>query len=172
MSAPTASRHDSLAATDTAAHEQRARDRLTVGVIEDSDEDFAIFARVFRRMASDAEVKRWTRAEAALAQLTEDEEAPRPDVLVVDLSLPGIDGCELVRRLRKHPETSGVPMFMLSGSDRQMDIERCLEAGATGYFSKSPRSADLQAVLDQILSAAQSDEGEAPGTGGVVAPGR
>lgn len=143
-----------------------------VGVVEDSDEDFAIFARVFRRVAADAKVQRWTRAEAALDQLTDEAPAPRPDVLVVDLSLPGIDGCELVRRLRDHPGISDVPMFMLSGSDRQLDIDRCLEAGATAYFSKSPRSAELQAVLDQILAAAQPHVGEAPGPGSSVAPNR
>ncbi|MDQ8044326.1 MAG: response regulator [Solirubrobacteraceae bacterium] len=123
------------------------------GLVEDSDEDFAAFSRVVDRDAPGALLTRWRRAEEALASLAEGG-APAdawPSILVVDLNLPGIDGCELVRRLRAAPATRTLPVFVLSGSSRQADIDRCYAAGANAYLTKPASAAELRSLLQLLF---------------------
>ncbi len=75
----------------------------------------------------------------------------RPDVLVLDLMLPGIDGLEVCRRLRKDPKTEGIPVIMLTAKGEEADVVTGLELGADDYITKpfSPRvlTARVRAVL-------------------------
>lgn len=121
-----------------------------LGLVEDSDEDFAAFERVLAKEAPGAGVRRWRTAEALLADLAEGSTWPR--ALVVDLNLPGIDGAELVRRLRSNPSTRALPAFVLSGSGRQRDVDRCYDAGANAYLTKPGGSRELQALLRMLLT--------------------
>lgn len=124
-----------------------------LGLVEDSDEDFAAFERVLAKEAPDATVKRWRTAEDLLADLGgEHPTAAWPRALVVDLNLPGIDGAELVRRLRANQSTRALPAFVLSGSGRQRDIDRCYDAGANAYLTKPGGSRELQALLRMLLT--------------------
>lgn len=122
-----------------------------LGLVEDSSEDFAAFERVLQREAPGASVRRWPTAEALLADLA----APGvswPRALVVDLNLPGIDGAELVRRLRANPATRALPVFVLSGSGRQGDVDRCYDAGANAYLTKPGGVRELQSLLRMLLA--------------------
>lgn len=122
------------------------------GLVEDSDEDFAAFERVLAKEAPGASVRRWRTAESLLADLTDAPGTVWPRALVVDLNLPGIDGAELVRRLRASPPTRGLPAFVLSGSGRQRDVDRCYDAGANAYLTKPGGTRELQALLRMLLA--------------------
>ena len=67
-------------------------------------------------------------------------EAEDPDLLVLDVMMPGMDGVEVLRRLR---EFTWLPVIVLSGRDEEADIVRGLEAGADDYVTKpfAPRGA-------------------------------
>jgi diguanylate cyclase (GGDEF)-like protein len=123
----------------------------TFGIVEDSDEDFAAFARVVEQLAPESRLTRWPRAEATLDALAAQADVDFPRILIVDLSLPGIDGCELVRRLRENAATRKLPAFILSGSSRQYDIDRCYQAGANAYLTKPSSSAELAALVHMLL---------------------
>jgi two-component system phosphate regulon response regulator PhoB len=75
----------------------------------------------------------------------------RPDLVLLDLMLPGMDGLEVCRRLKGSPETADIPIVMLTARDGEADIVAGLEIGADDYLTKpfSPRvlSARLRAVL-------------------------
>ena len=60
----------------------------------------------------------------------------KPDVILVDLQLPDIDGFEVLRRLRKQPETAGTPCVALSANAMPEDIARGLDAGFADYWTK------------------------------------
>jgi two-component system phosphate regulon response regulator PhoB len=85
--------------------------------------------------------------EEALAAVTQE----RPDLVLLDLMLPGIDGLEVCRRLKREKETSTIPIVILTARDSEADIVAGLEIGADDYLTKpfSPRvlSARLRAVL-------------------------
>jgi two-component system alkaline phosphatase synthesis response regulator PhoP len=74
-----------------------------------------------------------------------------PDLIVLDLMLPGIDGLEVARQLKNEPETRGIPIVMLTAKGEEADIVAGLELGADDYITKpfSPRVvvARVRAVL-------------------------
>ena len=62
--------------------------------------------------------------------------ARRPDVAVLDVRMPGLDGYELTARLRAEPATASIPIILLSASVHQANIDRGFEVGATAYLRK------------------------------------
>ncbi len=74
-----------------------------------------------------------------------------PDLIVLDLMLPGIDGLEVCRRLKKDSKTASIPVVMLTAKGEEVDIVMGLEMGADDYVTKpfSPRvlSARVRAAL-------------------------
>jgi two-component system phosphate regulon response regulator PhoB len=78
----------------------------------------------------------------------------RPDVLVLDLMLPGLDGLELCRRIRQEPATAPLPIIMLTARAEEADRVAGLEVGADDYVVKpfSPRElvARIKAVLRRV----------------------
>jgi two-component system phosphate regulon response regulator PhoB len=74
-----------------------------------------------------------------------------PDLIVLDLMLPGLDGLEVCRILKGDPKTSGIPIVMLTAKGEEADVVTGLELGADDYITKpfSPRIllARIRAVL-------------------------
>ncbi len=77
-----------------------------------------------------------------------------PDVVVLDLMLPGVDGLEVCRRLKADPKTRGIPIVMLTAKGDDADVVAGLELGAADYITKpfSPRvlTARIRAVLRRV----------------------
>jgi two-component system phosphate regulon response regulator PhoB len=75
----------------------------------------------------------------------------RPELVVLDLMLPGIDGLEVCRALKKDPTTDGIPVIMLTAKGEETDIVAGLELGADDYvvkpFSPKVLAARIRAVL-------------------------
>ncbi len=83
-----------------------------------------------------------------------------PDIIIVDLMLPGIDGLEVCRRLRADARTAGIPIIMLTAKSGESDRIVGLELGADDYVTKpfSPRelAARVKAVLRRSSAQVQS----------------
>ena len=93
--------------------------------------------------------------ETALDTLTSNE----VDLVILDLGLPGIDGVEVIRRLRTW---SAVPMVVLSVRDAQADKVAALDAGADDYVTKPFGMDELQARMRAVLRRTSAGEGERP----------
>lgn len=63
-------------------------------------------------------------------------EKTKPDLFVLDLMMPEMDGIELCQRIRARPETATTPIILLSARSDQQTIDRALQAGANEYLSK------------------------------------
>ncbi|MGD0111239.1 MAG: response regulator transcription factor [Armatimonadota bacterium] len=74
--------------------------------------------------------------------------ADRPDVVIVDVMMPGMDGFELCRAIRKE---SKVPMLMLSARDAEVDKVRALDIGADDYVTKPFGAMELVARVKALL---------------------
>jgi two-component system, cell cycle response regulator len=74
----------------------------------------------------------------------------RPDLILLDIMMPGLDGYEVCRRLRNDPLTATVPILMLTALDDQDSRVRGLEAGADDFISKPFQRLDLRARVRTI----------------------
>ncbi len=72
-----------------------------------------------------------------------------PDLVLLDINLPEVDGYEMVRRLRSLPGMAGVPIVALTANVMKGDRERTIEAGCDGYIQKP---VDVDALPSQIAS--------------------
>lgn len=64
------------------------------------------------------------------------EDATPPDLILLDIQLPGMDGYEVARRLRSMPALKNTPIVAVTSYAMPGDRENCLEAGCTGYIEK------------------------------------
>ncbi|MFH1625735.1 MAG: response regulator transcription factor [Pseudomonadota bacterium] len=74
-----------------------------------------------------------------------------PDLLILDLMLPGMDGLEVCRVLKKEAETSHIPIIMLTAKTAEPDIVVGLELGADDYITKPFRTRELVARVRAVL---------------------
>ena len=87
----------------------------------------------------------------------------RPDLIVLDLMLPGIDGLEVCKLLKNGPKTEHIPIIMLTAKGEEVDIVTGLELGADDYVTKPFSPKVLVARVRRILRRAISrDQGKTP----------
>lgn len=75
----------------------------------------------------------------------------KPDLIVLDLHMPEMDGFEAIAALRQHPDLAAVPVMALTASAMLGDRERALAAGFTGYVTKPIRLAVLRQEVQRLL---------------------
>ena len=71
----------------------------------------------------------------------------KPDLILMDIQLPDMDGMAATRVLKADPQTSAIPVFALTASAMKGDRERILEAGFDGYIEKPIRYKDFLAAV-------------------------
>ena len=86
--------------------------------------------------------------EEAMEQL----EKAIPDVVLLDVMMPGIDGIEVCKRIRANPKLEKVKVVMVSGKAMESDIQLGLEAGADHYISKPFDMMELMELVESCSS--------------------
>ena len=76
----------------------------------------------------------------------------RPDLVLMDLSLPGIDGLEATRELRRDAEFQRLPIIFVTGYDQQETIDKIKDSGGTDFISKPIEFDELKKMIDRHLS--------------------
>ena len=96
---------------------------------------------------------------------------PLPDLILIDIMMPGMDGFELTSRIRSDPRTAQLPIIMLTARDAVEDKVRGFEAGADDYVTKPFEAAELLARIRVLLgrSRAQRPPAEEVPSGAVIA---
>ncbi len=79
----------------------------------------------------------------------------RPDLVLMDMSLPVMDGWEATRRLKADPDTSAIPIIALTAHAMASDREMALEAGCDDYDSKPVDLSRLVRKIEQLLAASR-----------------
>ncbi|MFH1185682.1 MAG: response regulator [Chloroflexota bacterium] len=88
-------------------------------------------------------------------------ESEQPDVILLDVMMPEMDGFEVARRLRKDPRTQSTPILMFTARSQLDDKITAFEAGADDYLTKPTNPAELQAHVRQLLERARKKEAAA-----------
>jgi two-component system cell cycle response regulator DivK len=112
-------------------------------VVEDNERNLKLVRDVLEYVGYDVRVARTAEDGIALAV------KEPPDLVLMDLQLPGIDGTEALRRLRENPRTADIPVVAVTAQAMKQDRERALEVGFNGYIEK-PIS--VRAFPDQVRS--------------------
>ena len=121
----------------------------TVLVVDDTPENLALLNAV---LGGDYKVKVATSGERGLA-IAQGEQPP--DLILLDVMMPGMDGLETCRRLKAHPASRAIPVIFLSGKTDAEDEDEGLAAGALDYIQKPINPAMvLQRVQTQLRLAA------------------
>ena len=76
----------------------------------------------------------------------------QPDVIVLDLALPDVDGWDVSRRLKMDERTKHIPIVMLTARHEPRNLQRAAEAGCTAYLTKPCPPAELVVVLKSALA--------------------
>ena len=76
----------------------------------------------------------------------------RPDLILLDLHLPDLDGDEILQRLRNDPRTADIPVVMYTADATERQVRRLLEAGAAAYLTKPARVQEFLVTIDGILN--------------------
>lgn len=74
-----------------------------------------------------------------------------PDIVILDLMLPGIDGYEVMRTLRADPDTADLRVLVLTAKSLRADRERSRDLGAAAFLTKPFLPDDLVATVDRVL---------------------
>jgi CheY-like chemotaxis protein len=97
-------------------------------------------------------------------------EQTQPDILLLDIGMPVLDGFAVIRRIRENPRLAPLPVVAVTAYAMQGDREKILSSGFDGYLSKPLNPSSLTKELDRLLTkSAKSAEqnqglGERPGT--------
>jgi CheY-like chemotaxis protein len=128
----------------------------TVLYVEDSTDDFDLLKLASRKCGTPFSLQHAADGDEAIAYLSgsgpyaDREEHPFPDLVLLDLKMPRLDGFEVLRWIRANPDTMRLPVVVLAGSAFRADVRRALELGANSYATKPARFSELEVLVDQI----------------------
>ena len=106
-----------------------------------------------------------------LLKATDGEEAlnmalrEQPDLIIMDIKLPKMNGLEVTRKLRETPAFSHIPIIAITAYAMRGDKERVIEAGCDVYLSKPINTRELPGVIAEMLLRQQKDSLSTNGNG-------
>lgn len=138
-----------IAVSDSLPQEQERPPRPCVLVVEDNGDMREFLARVLSMQGYD------------FLEAADGEEGlriartDRPDLILMDISLPSLDGFEATRRLKQDPELRHIPVVAVTAHARPADEQRALDAGCDGYLSKPYTLRNFLEVVERTLKLPQ-----------------
>ncbi len=115
-------------------------------LVADDDEDILALVKAVLERSGHEVVTVADGAEALATVRTR-----KPDLAVLDITMPQVDGLEVLRRLRADAETAALPVVLLSAQAQEADVERGFVTGASAYIKKPFSPRELVTRVAQLL---------------------
>ena len=122
-----------------------ASSRKTVLLVDDTPENLTVLGEILMQVYR---VRAASSGERALIAVESD---PRPDIILLDVMMPGIDGYTVLAKLRENPSTRDIPVIFVTALDATEDEARGLDLGAVDYITKPVRPAIVLARVHAQL---------------------
>lgn len=124
-------------------------------LVEDSPADAELTQIAVRQDRPEVNMHAAATADEALAFLRQQGEcgdAPRPDLILLDLNLPGRDGTEIAAIIKADDALRSIPIIMFSNSNSDLDVRSAYESGANAYLVKPMEYADIREAMSVLLA--------------------
>ena len=128
------------------------RDDVFILLVEDDPANRGLASRILSASGYEHDVA--GDGEEALQKV----EQRRPDVILMDLSMPGMDGWEATRRLRANPDNASIRVLALTAHAMRGDREKAIVAGCNDVLTKPYRPTELLEAIDRVLAIPVSGE--------------
>jgi CheY-like chemotaxis protein len=117
-------------------------ERALILIVDDSDDDITVVRKAFQKAYIPNPIYAVKCGEEAIAyfkgegRYSNRDEYPLPDLLLLDLKMPGIDGFEVLRWIRQQPTLSATRVVVLTGSDHIRDVNQAYQLGTNSFMVK------------------------------------
>jgi DNA-binding response OmpR family regulator len=118
-----------------------------VVLIEDNPGDVYLVELALKSHQIDCQLVHFENGEDALKSMLETDKVHLPDLILLDLNLPRLDGKQVIQRVREHAALVTIPIAVLTSSHSPRDYDDVMKLGATRYIQKPTR---LQECLNTI----------------------
>ena len=125
--------------------------KVTVLIVDDSTTNLQVMAAILEQRY---QVKAATSGEQCIAIATKH----KPDLILLDVVMPDMDGFAVCRKLKSLPETKSIPIIFVTGRDEVSDEEQGLRLGAVDYITKPIRPLILSARVDTHITLKQQQD--------------
>lgn len=113
-------------------------------VVDDSKTELMFLSDLLSRQGM--QVRTAENADEAYRRMAED----RPDLILMDVVMPGRNGFQLTRAITRDPQYAGIPIIMCTSKDQETDRVWGMRQGARGYITKPVDAAELRAKIDAL----------------------
>ena len=130
-------------------------------LIVDDDAAFRIVLKAFLQWAGYADLVMASSPEKALellSRMDQNEAEPHADLILMDITMPGINGIEATRLIRQNSRLDDIPIIMVTASDAEETLAEAFEAGAVDYIKKPLNKIELRARVHSALKLKQETD--------------
>jgi CheY-like chemotaxis protein len=135
----------------------RVRRKLIILVAEDDPNDLELVRTAVMRNGTEVELHETSNGEEVIQYLQGEgrfqdrQNFPLPDLLLLDIKMPRVDGLEVLRWLHANPKCAKLPVVMLSGSGLEKDVEDAYRHGVNTYFAKPSEFEEMQKLIHALI---------------------
>ncbi len=133
---------------------EQKSEKFSLYLVEDNDDDVFVILRAINQTGLVVATEVAEHGEALLASLKTccDEGTTLPNIILLDINMPRMDGFEVIRILKSDPKLCHIPVLFLTTTSRKEDIQRAFASGASSFFSKPADFEDLVRLMGYILT--------------------
>jgi len=126
---------------------------FSIFLLEDRDEDIDITREALDQAEKDCDLEVAKEGKEALKRLKEkanSKTSSLPDIILLDLNLPKMDGRKVLKKLKDDEDLAPIPVIVLTVSKRDKDIARSYNSGAAGYITKPIDFSEFVKTIDVV----------------------